>query len=48
VHRTWAGRFALAWLFRIALPGVYRRTSARFDRVPRAVIHAARGRSRRD
>jgi NAD(P)-dependent dehydrogenase (short-subunit alcohol dehydrogenase family) len=47
-HALWVPRrFALAYGFRLLLPGVYRWASARFDPVPRAVIEAARTRGRR-
>ena len=45
-HELWVPRWLmLAWLFRIALPGVYRRASGRFDPVPPAVVEAARARA---
>lgn len=44
-HELWVPRrFALPWLFRLALPGVYRWASARFDPVPRPVVEDARQR----
>lgn len=44
-HESWVPRrFALAYWFRLALPGVYRWASSRFDPVPREVIDAARRR----
>ena len=44
-HELWVPRrFALAYAFRLALPGVYRWASSLFDPVPREVIDAVRRR----
>jgi short-subunit dehydrogenase len=45
-HELWVPRrYALAWLFRVALPGAFRRGAALWDPVPPAVVSAARERA---
>jgi hypothetical protein len=45
-HEVWVPwRLKLAWLFRIAAPGLFRAGAGRFDPVPAAVVAEARARA---